>query len=110
MHDQVEEEQSQQRELALEKENMASAFSNLKKLVEEDADAEAEYVKVWYDWTSIIVINTYLFYRTNTTVFRRLPTVYDAVHSMWNMLNTWIKHKQTNMTMCANVSTQASIF
>lgn len=43
---QVEEEQAQQRELALEKEKMASAFSNLKKLVEEDADTEAEYVKV----------------------------------------------------------------
>lgn len=43
---QVEEEQSQQRELALEKDKMATAFDNLKNLVEEDADTEAEYVKV----------------------------------------------------------------
>lgn len=45
-NEKVEEEQSQQRDLALEKERMATAFSNLKKLVEEDADTEAEYVKV----------------------------------------------------------------
>lgn len=45
---QVEEEQSQQRELALEKDKMATAFDNLKTLVEEDADTEAEYVKVIY--------------------------------------------------------------
>lgn len=44
----VEEEQSQQRELALEKEKMAAAFDNLKNLVEEDADTETEYVKVEY--------------------------------------------------------------
>lgn len=44
----VEEEQSQQRELALEKEKMAAAFDNLKNLVEEDADTETEYVKVGY--------------------------------------------------------------
>lgn len=43
---QVEEEQSQQKQLALEKDKMATAFDNLKKLVEEDADTEAEYVKV----------------------------------------------------------------
>ena len=42
----MEEEQSQQRELALEKDKMAAAFDNLKNLVEEDADTEAEYVKV----------------------------------------------------------------
>lgn len=42
----MEEEQSQQRELALEKDKMATAFDNLKNLVEEDADTEAEYVKV----------------------------------------------------------------
>lgn len=45
-HVQVEAEQSQQRELSLEKENMGTAFASLKKLVEEDADTEAEYVKV----------------------------------------------------------------
>lgn len=45
---QVEAEQSQQRELALEKEKMGTAFASLKKLVEEDADTEAEYVKVYY--------------------------------------------------------------
>lgn len=43
----MEEEQSQQRELALEKDKMATAFDNLKNLVEEDADTEAEYVKVY---------------------------------------------------------------
>lgn len=42
----MEEEQSQQRELALEKDKMATAFDNLKNLVEEDADTEAEYIKV----------------------------------------------------------------
>lgn len=42
----MEEEQSQQRDLALSKEKMGTAFANLKKLVEEDADSEAEYVKV----------------------------------------------------------------
>lgn len=42
----MEEEQSQQKQLSLEKDKMAAAFDNLKKLVEEDADTEAEYVKV----------------------------------------------------------------
>lgn len=43
---QVEEEQCQQRELAQEKEKMGTAFAKLKTLVEEDADTEAELVKV----------------------------------------------------------------
>lgn len=43
---QVEEERSQQLEIALEKDKMTAAFSTLKNLVEEDADTEAEHVKV----------------------------------------------------------------
>lgn len=51
----MEEEQTQQRELSLEKEKMAAAFANLKNLVEEDADTEAEYVKASYGATIVIV-------------------------------------------------------
>ena len=42
----MESEQSEQRELTQKKENMTAAFSNRTIFVEEDADAEAEFVKV----------------------------------------------------------------
>lgn len=56
----MEAEQSQQRELALEKEKMGTAFASLKKLVEEDADTEAEYVKVYYDIMNTLHDNVHL--------------------------------------------------
>lgn len=43
---QVEAEQSQQRELAQEKEEMTAAFANLNRLVEDDAEKEADFLKV----------------------------------------------------------------
>lgn len=53
---QVEAEQSQQRELAQEKEEMTAAFVNLNRLVEDDAEKEADFLKVNHTSCSIRAI------------------------------------------------------